>query len=94
MKRPELTDENTPECYIKLAKETIENALADIKQKWSPWERLAALQWFNERSTRVFGYGWCLEYSGYNPNMIRRCIIRHFPSDQVEAIVKRPVNGR
>ena len=34
-----------------------------------------ALAWFNERSTIVCGYGWCLGVSGANPNAIRRKIV-------------------
>ena len=33
-----------------------------------------ALRWFNERSTSPFGYGWCLQYSGINPNLVRKTI--------------------
>jgi hypothetical protein len=33
--------------------------------------RIYALRWFAERSVAPCGYGWCLEYSSINPNLIR-----------------------
>lgn len=36
-----------------------------------------AIHWFNERLTTPFGYGWCLEQSGMNPNDVRIGINRY-----------------
>ena len=33
-----------------------------------------SLLWFNERSQNVFGYGFCLRRTGFNPNNIRKLI--------------------
>ena len=55
-----------------LGAEIILGAMRDLSQKEHQNEALA---WFNERSTIVCGYGWCLGVSGANPNAIRRKIV-------------------
>ena len=55
----------------KLAKEIIQRALLDLQNKGY---RKEVLEWFNKRDSHVFGYGWCLGHSRYNPNTIRRAI--------------------
>ena len=55
-----------------LGAEIILGAMRDLSHKEHQSEALA---WFNERSTIVCGYGWCLGVSGANPNAIRRKIV-------------------
>lgn len=66
-----------------IAREAIQEALSDVQYiknvKWSPHPEVEtggvdALEWFNRRDTTAFGYGWCLEYSGMNPNTMRKLI--------------------
>jgi hypothetical protein len=69
-----------------MARETIMLSLADLERSCRHgWEyhrkRQEAkhneiLNWFNIRSQAPFGYGWCLEQSGMNPNDIRLGINR------------------
>lgn len=62
----------------RMAQEMIIVALRDIRkgkvnEKYLRY-RKKAIVWFNRRDTNVFGYGWCLQQSRLNPNMIRRLI--------------------
>ena len=34
-------------------------------------EREAAIRWFADRDSSLFGYGFCLEWSGLHPNYVR-----------------------
>jgi len=58
-----------------MARETILISLADLQefsQRTDGHHELQdVLKWFNDRHTVAFGYGWCLEQSGMNPNDIR-----------------------
>lgn len=60
--------------------ETIRLALLDIKKykkSNSPEKKHladSAIAWFNERSQKPFGYGWCLVHSNINPNAVRSVI--------------------
>ena len=54
-----------------MARETIMLSLQDVKKKGNLNEGADALKWFNDRHTTPFGYGWCLQQSGMNPNDIR-----------------------
>lgn len=65
--------ETQAEGIRKLAISLISSALIDLK-KPKPL-KLDALMWFNERSQFICGYGWCLQMSGGNPNIIRKSII-------------------
>jgi hypothetical protein len=53
-----------------LAKEVIESALIDVKQKRDDLLRIETLRWFKAKETHPFGYGWCLDVSGYNGRAI------------------------
>ncbi|MCK9544589.1 MAG: hypothetical protein M0R03_21420 [Novosphingobium sp.] len=56
---------NNENAYKELAKDTIKDALKRYnKNVW----------WFKERSQEPFGYGWCLDITGINPNKIRELI--------------------
>ena len=72
-----------PDRYMDLAQQTIVQALADVRgyshraRDWDGKCRREAMAWFNERSTKPFGYGWCLEVSGMNPNAIRDAINKY-----------------
>jgi hypothetical protein len=58
-----------------MAREMILLALLDIKKAGDHSDDGAdALRWFNERLTTPFGYGWCLQQGGMNPNAIRKAI--------------------
>lgn len=62
--------------YRLIAIETIQGALNDLKHRKVNNSHIhdSAIQWFNERSTEPFGYGWALEYSSANPNAVRHSI--------------------
>ena len=58
-------------AYKWLAAETIVEALRDLRYTDT---RNAELVWFGRRSMTPFGYGWCLDVCGVNPNLIRQKI--------------------
>jgi len=69
----------------KMATEVIILSLRDIEKKPNGDKsnsasiirnKECAIRWFNERSVDPFGYGWCLEYSELNPNLVRKIINR------------------
>jgi len=67
------------EAYRKLAQETIQTSLLDLKHSRTARQRGEledVLGWFNRRDTTPFGYGWSLGLSGFNPNVVRRAINR------------------
>jgi hypothetical protein len=64
-----LLREGTEEERIKvLARDVLEVALRDIRKRRYYQE---AMFWFKARAQTPFGYGWCLQRSGYNPNAIK-----------------------
>ena len=52
---------------------TIILALKDLNRK-DKKIRKNAEDWFNERSRKPFGFYYCLEHSGLNPNIIQLII--------------------
>ena len=59
-----------------LAKEVIESALIDVKQKRDSLLRIETLRWFKAREVHPFGYGWALAVSGYNGNAVAKYLKR------------------
>lgn len=71
----EMIETDIREVARAMGRETIMISLNDLKDRKTHFqERAEALAWFNERSMAPFGYGWCLEQSGMNPNDIRKGI--------------------
>jgi len=75
----------------KMATEIITLGLRDIKKKPNgnktnrnkiKMNKELSIKWFNERSQEPFGYGWCLQYSELNPNLIRKLINRFMEEEK------------
>jgi hypothetical protein len=80
-----------PDRFKDMAHETICLALLDLnplrETKDSKVRRLKireeTIAWFKQRSTEPFGYGWCLNLTGYNPNALRKYI--NLPVDKLQS---------
>lgn len=65
-----------------IAKEFILLGLRDLKAKNNRGSESmknfeSAKKWFEEKGRQVFGYYWCLNYSGMNPNALRKLLNEH-----------------
>lgn len=60
---------NTKKCKYKAKKNPLRYAALQIARVKK--ERQDALDWFNERSQEVWGYGWCLSVSRLPPSFVR-----------------------
>ena len=79
-------DENDQEQSIRLLGiDLIASAIYDLQTKRQG--RKETIDWFNSRSHTPCGYGWALQVSGVNPNMIRKAIIKAVGKDLGEQII-------